>query len=214
VQLVSMKLILISPSERKDSEIPFLLNMFEQGLPTYHLRKTKFSTHELKKFIAEIPEKFHKRIVIHTHHKLAMEFDLKGIYISRTHKKRKTRLWLRLKWFKFRKNKLQVSVTFRNTEDLFDNGSEYNYVFLSPIFDSLSGNFQAGFFDYNLKATLKTAQYEVIARGGVSIDKIQKAHELGFSGAAFYSGIWKAKNPLQEFLKVKEKFAELNLPME
>ena len=84
-----MKLILLSPSERKDSEIPLLINMFEQGLPTYHLRKTKFSTRELKKFIGEIPKKYHSRIVLHTHHELAMKFDLKGVYISRSHKKRK-----------------------------------------------------------------------------------------------------------------------------
>ncbi len=209
-----MKLVIISPSERKDSELPYLLNMFEQGLPTYHLRKKKFSTRELKNFIAEIPEKYHKRIVIHTHHELAMRFNLKGVYISRSHKKRKLRTSMGMAWFKLRKRKLQVSATFRSIEDILDYNPKYDYVFLSPVFDSLSGNFQAGFSEYTLKLTLQQTKYKVIVRGGASSDNIQKSHELGFAGVAMHSSIWKAKNPLQEFLKVKEKFNELKIPME
>ncbi len=209
-----MKMILISPSERKDSELPYLIGMFEKGLQTYHLRKTKFSTKELYSFIAEIPEKFHNRIVIHTHHELAMKFNLKGIYISRSHKKRKLRTAFRLFWFKIRKVTLQRSLTLRSIEALLDYDSNYEYVLLSPVFDSLSGNFQAGFTEHNLKHALKITKYFTVARGGVSVDTLEKAHELGFKGAAFYSSIWKSKNPLQEFIKVKEKFAELNIPME
>lgn len=209
-----MKLIVLSPSQESDLEIPFLLNMFEQGLPTYHLRKTNFSTRELKVFIGEIPEKYHNRIVIHTHHELAVKFDLKGVYISSSHKKRKINLWLRRNWFKFRKGELQVSATCRSIEDILAPNPTYDYIFLSPVFDSASGNFQAGFSEYGLKSALKNTTHKVIARGGISTDTIQKAHELGFSGIAFYSGIWKTKNPLQEFLNAKEKFNELKIPME
>jgi thiamine-phosphate pyrophosphorylase len=119
-----------------------------------------------------------------------------------------------MQWFKFRKSELQVSATFRSTENLYEKELNYDTVLLSPVFDSLSGNFQAGFSESNIRAALKHTKYKVIARGGISVDKIQKAHELGFAGVAFYTSIWKTKNPLQEFLKVKEKFAELNLPME
>ena len=209
-----MKLVIISPSERRDSEIPYLLNMFEQGLPTYHLRKTKFSTRELKNFIAEIPEKYHKRIVIHTHHELAMRFNLKGVYVSRSHKRRKLRTSMRMAWFKLRKRKLQVSATFRSIEDILDYDPKYDYVFLSPVFDSLSGNFQAGFTEHDLSHAIKNTKYKVLARGGVSVENIQKAYELGFGGVALQSSIWKAKNPMEEFKKVKEKFNELKIPME
>ena len=209
-----MKLIVLSPSEKRESEISFLLNMFEQGLPAYHLRKIKFSTRELKNFISEIPEKYHNRIVIHTHHELALKFNLQGIYISSAYKKRKYSTWLRVKWLRLRRNKLQISRAFRSTEDLVDLKSKFNYVFLSPVFDSLSGNFQAGFSERNLRTALKETKYHVVARGGISVETIQKAKELGFWGVAFYSSIWKTKNPVQEFLKVKEKFNELKIPIE
>ncbi|HEY4797898.1 MAG TPA: thiamine phosphate synthase [Bacteroidia bacterium] len=209
-----MKLILVSPSDKKDFELPFLLNMLEQGLPTYHLRKIKYSTRQLSNFIAEIPEKYHPRIVVHTHHKLAMKYDLKGIYLSRSHKKRKIKTWLRTNWFKLRKNDLQVSTSIRNIETLLEHQSKYNYVFLSPVFDSLTGNFQAAFSDQSIRTILKQSKYKVIARGGISVDNIKKSHELGFDGVVLYSSIWKTPNPVQEFQKIKAKFAELNLPME
>lgn len=129
-----------------DSEIGILLNMFEQGLETYHVRKKTFSTRQLKNSLDEIPVKYHNRIVIHSHHELALQYNLRGIYISRSHKKRKIRLWLMEKWLKFRRSGLTISTTIRNLEDIIDVLPRYNYIFLSPVFDSLSGNFQAAFW--------------------------------------------------------------------
>jgi thiamine-phosphate pyrophosphorylase len=188
--------------------------MFENGLPTYHLRKTHFSTGELKDFISEIPKTFHNRIVIHTHHELTVQFNLKGIYLSHKHRRRRLRLWLMTKWLKFRKKDLQISATFHSIERLLNYQSKYDYVFLSPVFDSMSGNFHAGFSEYNLKNILQQTKYKVIARGGISVDKIERAWQLGFAGIAFHTGIWQKPNPIDEFLKIKEKFSELKLDME
>ncbi len=209
-----MKLILISPSKRQESEIGFLLNMFEQGLQTYHVRKKTFSTRQLKSYLEEIPEKYHPRIVIHTHHELALKFNLKGIYISRSHKKKKFKLWFWKKWLKLRRSRLEISTTLRSIDSVLDEAPDLDYVFLAPVFDSLSGNFQSAFSEYNLVPALKKTKYTVIARGGISSETIQKAHELGFAGVAFYTSIWKSNNPLHEFIKVKEKFSELKVPME
>ena len=209
-----MKLIVISPSKKQDSEFGFLLNMFEQGLATYHVRKKNFSTKELRTYLEAIPSKYHNRIVIHTHHELALKFDLKGIYISRSHKKNKFKLWFWKKWYKFRKSSLEISTTLRNVEDAMEYVPRYDYVFLAPVFDSLSGSFQAAFSEYNLVPFLRDSQYKVIARGGVSFDTIARAHQLGFGGGAFYSSIWKTDNPFTEFMKVKKKFVELSIPIE
>lgn len=209
-----MKLIVISPSKKQDSEIGFLLNMFEHGLQTYHVRKKTFSTRELRNYLEEIPAKYHNRLVIHSHHELALKFNLKGIYISRSHKRSKLKLWFWKKWLKLRKGNLEISTTQRSIEDVLEYIPRYDYIFLAPVFDSLSGNFQSAFSDYNLIPTLKNSKYKVMARGGVSTDTLQKAHQLGFGGVAFYTSIWKTENPLHEFMKVKEKFKELGIPIE
>lgn len=209
-----MELILISPSGRKDTELPYLLNMFENGLMTYHLRKTRFSTRELRNFIAEIPEKYHNRIVIHTHHELARRFNLKGVYISRSHKKRRYRTWFNLLCTRMTGKKILVSQTVRSIESMLDHHPLYDYVFLSPVFDSLSGNYQAAFTEGELRNVMKQTKYHTIARGGIHVGTIAEAHKLGFKGVAFYSGIWKKEKPLEEFKKIRDKFAELGIPME
>lgn len=209
-----MRLVLISPSKKQDSEIGFLLNMFEQGLPTYHVRKKTFSTRQLKNYLEDIPAKYHDRIVIHSHHELALKFKLKGIYISRSHKKNKFKLWFWKKWLKFRRNNLEISTTLRSIEDVMDYIPRYDYIFLAPVFDSLSGNFQSAFSEHNLIPALKNSKYKVMARGGVSADMIKKSQDLGFGGVVFYTSIWKSQNPLQEFMKVKAKFADLSIPIE
>lgn len=117
-------------------------------------------------------------------------------------------------WIKFRKRKFWVSSTLRSIGDILDYSPKYDYVFLSFVFDSLSGSFQTGFTEQTLRNALVKTRYVIIARGGVSVSVIQKAHELGFHSVAFYSAIWKASNPLEEFKKIKAKFEGLKLPME
>jgi thiamine-phosphate pyrophosphorylase len=209
-----MKVILISPSQKHDSEIGILLTMFEHGLSTYHVRKKNFSARELKKYIEEIPDQYHSRIVIHTHHELVLKYNLKGIHISRSHGRRNFKSWFWKNWLKYRIKNLKTSTIIRNIEGMMEFMPGYDYIFLLPVFDSLSGNFQSAFSEYNLISALRNTKYKVIARGGISVDNIEKAHSLGFGGVAFYTSIWKSENPLREYIKVKEKFMELSLPME
>src|SRR6478735_786042 len=98
-----MRLIVITPSKDVPDEQTLVTKMFESGLKTLHLRKPKHSTAQMMDYIKEIPKHFHNRIVIHSHHKLALKFNLKGIHLSRTHLSKQWRYWfvrarLRLKF--------------------------------------------------------------------------------------------------------------------
>lgn len=209
-----MKLIVLSPSDLKETELPTLLYMFENGLRTYHVRKTHYSTRELKKYIEEIPEKYHPRLVIHTHHDLAGQFNLKGVYISRSHKKRRFKTAWRLFWLRLRGKHLKRSATIRSIESLLDPQGRFDYVMLSPVFDGISEKFQAGFTDTEIRNGIKNSPCEVYARGGITVDTIAKAHSLGFAGIVFYSGLWKTPQPIETFKKIKDEFQDLGIPME
>ena len=52
-----------------------------------------FSTKELEGFIKEIPAHFHNHLVIHSHHKLALKYNLKGFHFTSTHLGQKFKLW-------------------------------------------------------------------------------------------------------------------------
>lgn len=207
-----MKIIVISSSDTSDLEPSIVTQLFENGLDIFHLRKPKLSTRELRDYIKQIPKGYHSRIVIHSHHKLARKFNLMGVHITKSHKKRKIRTWLRLKLLRIKNPSLVVSTSFRTIASLFEEDFKYTYVFLSPVFDSLTHKFQSGFSQHSLRAALDKTQHKVIARGGIDINSIEKVNELGFEGMALYSSIWKSSDPVQQFIAVRERCVELGIP--
>src|ERR1044071_534752 len=97
-----MKLIIISNSGTLENEATIVTQLFEAGLETFHLRKHKLSTKKTKEFIQQIPVHFHDRIIIHSHHNLARTFNLKGIHLTKSHKRKKFRTWFMLKLIKLK----------------------------------------------------------------------------------------------------------------
>jgi thiamine-phosphate pyrophosphorylase len=211
-----MKLIVISNSGSIEDEAQIITQLFEAGLETFHLRKHKLSTRKMKEFIKKIPEHFHNRIVIHSHHNLARKFNLRGIHLTKSHKKRKFRTWLSIKLIQLKNPNIIITTSYTTTGQILETGKKYNknYVFLSPIFDSLSSKFQGGFTEHSLKSAIQKSEIDIVARGGIDIDAIEKSFKIGFRGVAFYSAIWKKKDPVLEFNKIVEKFQELNIPIE
>lgn len=211
-----MKLIVISSSTTLENEAEIVTQLFEAGLETFHLRKLKISTKRMRAFIRQIPEHFHDRIFLHSHHNLAFKFNLGGIHLTSSHKKRKFRTWLKVFLIKLRHPKIEMTTSFRTIGHLLDleDNHAYSYVFLSPVFSSSSSRFQSGFTEHSLHSVIAKTRFNVIARGGVDVSVIEKGDSLGFKGLAFYSSIWKAKDPLIEFNKVVKEFERLNIPIE
>ena len=206
-----MKLILVSSSEKKEKETAIVTEMFQMGVENFHLRKPKLTTKELREFIEDIPVHFRNRIIIHSHHNLAIDYDLKGIHLTRIHKRRKLRQWFTMQRIRMKGKKIIVSTSFRKLADLYEEENKFSYVFLSPIFDSLSSKFQSGFNEYSLKAAMEKTPHKVVARGGMDASRIEMVKSLGFCGIAFYSTIWKSKDPVETMMRVLRKFEELGI---
>jgi thiamine-phosphate pyrophosphorylase len=206
-----MKLILISSSDQRERETDMVTRMFELGVDCFHLRKPKYTTRELRNYIEALPEPFHNRIIIHSHHNLALDYNLKGIHLTRIHKKRKFRQWFIMQRLRMKRKTIVVSTSFRKLANLYEEENKYSYVFLSPIYDSLSGKFQSGFNEFSLKAAMEKTPHKVIARGGMDVDRIEKVAQLGFYGIAFYSTIWKSPDPQASMLRILERFQQLGI---
>lgn len=80
---------------------------------------------------------------------------------------------------------------------------ELDYVFLSPIYSSISKPGHGGegaaatFPDADaLASALAGSRYPVLALGGVTPDRFSELAELGFAGAALLGSIWAADDPL------------------
>jgi thiamine-phosphate pyrophosphorylase len=210
-----MKLVVITQSQKSDSEIPAIIQMFEAGLETLHVRKNRFSTKELEAYIKEIPAHFHNRIIIHSHHKLALKYNLKGFHFTSTHLNKKLKLWWNTKMIYLRKPHLIKSISFKRISDLYvDEKVETNYCFLGTMFHNLSGELYSGFYPETVIAAIAKSGKKIYARGGVNEKSVELAYTLGFHGIALYGHLWKSTSPFQKYIDFVRYCKLNNIPIE
>ena len=91
-----------------------------------HLRKPESTSDEMERLIREIPKDYHKRLVLHDHHHLAVKYGLYGVHLN-------SRNPLPLEGWKG-----SVSRSCHSFEELKEWKDRCNYLSLSPIYDSIS----------------------------------------------------------------------------
>jgi thiamine-phosphate pyrophosphorylase len=210
-----MKLVVITQSQKSDNEILAIIQMFEAGLETLHVRKNRFSTKELDDYIKEIPAHFHNRIIIHSHHKLALKYDLKGFHFTSTHLKHNIKLWWNTKMIYLRKPHLVKSISYKRIAELYQEQKvKTDYCFLGTMFHNISGELYSGFYPETIKAAIDKSGRKIIARGGVNEKSVELAHQLGFYGIALYGHLWKSTAPFEKYIEFLRFCKEKNIPIE
>lgn len=203
-----MNLVLFSTTDRSLSEAKEVTQMFEEGLTAFHIKKSSFERHEMEEYLKAIPAEYHKYIIIHSNHKLRKTFKLGGLHLSRTHRKKKYDSWWKM--FKLRKfnPSLKFTRTFSKLSTVSSHKKKYDYVFLSPIYESISKLGHAGNFgNRSLEKYLKESRSPVYALGGVTPAHFEECNSLGFSGVALLGYVWNNKelSPIEAFRKAKEE---------
>jgi thiamine-phosphate pyrophosphorylase len=100
---------------------------------------------------------------------------------------------------------IQLSTSFHTFQDLIASPKVFDYVFLSPIFNSISKDgYNAGFDLEELKQVLENIGHHVIALGGVDENNLLITEELGFAGVAVLGAIWEDSNPVEKFKRIKK----------
>lgn len=191
-----MELILISSPGEKPNEIRFVKRIFEMGLSRFHLRKPDWSLDDLRKYLNEFPDEYLKRIVIHRRREVLKDFPLAGYHLSS-----------REDYFE-KDFEGSLSRSFHTLEDLRESEEQLDYVFLGPIFDSISKQgYKAafpptrlrGYFVERRKARVKRPR--IVALGGIVPDKVRVALSLGFDGVAALGGVWGSRYPQKAFMR-------------
>lgn len=208
-----MKLVVISSPNKFESELKLIPKLFDLGLETFHLRKPKFSYSSLNKYLKLFPKEYLSRVIIHSHHRLALKYNLKGVHITEKKKKKKIITAVKLKILKFLKKNLVVTSSFHSANDLLLDKKNYEYVFLSPVFQSISKqNYGTAFSEDILKKVLSKTHHKVMALGGINSGNIEKAKELGFSGVAVLGALWEEeKDPVETFIEIRNLCKEKEL---
>ena len=189
-----MKWITITSPEFLSGEAIFIDKLFSQGLDLLHIRKPDAPLEAYKRFLLQIPKQWYSRIVLHEHFALAEEFGLHGIHLNRRCSQVPD---------SFHRS---ISCSCHTLEEVKKQKDSKDYVFLSPIFDSISKvGYHAAFSPTSLKhaAIESIIDEKVIALGGITANNISLVKEWHFGGVAFLGDIWKRMSEPQvdEYLK-------------
>ena len=185
-----MKLIVITTPTYFVEEDQIITALFEEGLDILHLRKPTLPAVYAERLLTLIPDKFHKRIVIHDHFYLKEEYKLKGIHLSN-------------------RNPIvpdnytgHVSASCHTFDEVNADKKNCDYVFLSPIFDSISKEgYHSHFSDEDIREAVRQGiiDRKVIALGGVSDENIVCIKDFGFGGAAVLGSLWNKFDPASDY---------------
>lgn len=180
-----MKLIILTPPDFFVEEDKIIYSLFEEGLDLLHLRKPGSEPVYSERLLTLLPEEYHKQIVVHDHFYLKEEFNLKGIHLNSRNPKAPEGY------------NGHLSRSLHSLDELRNERKDYDYVFLSPIFDSISKSSYHAAFD---EATLKQAHNEglidknVMALGGITIDNMEQIRDYGFGGVVILGDLWNRFN--------------------
>ncbi len=176
-----MKLFIISSPDNIEKETEAIHQLFENGLECLHLRKPNFTKSDYAAFLCKISRDFHAFIVIHDFFDLCNEFNLKGIH----HNSRNQSV---PDFFKGTKSR-----SCHSMEEILCYKNKYDYLFLSPIFDSFSKHgYNAAFSSKQLNKASedKIIDKKVMALGGVNPHCINQLNRWHFGGVAVLGYLW------------------------
>lgn len=175
------RVVVITRPDFFEGELEIVVALFRAGLQLLHLRKPGALAHEIETFIEKIPKEFWGRVVLHDHFHLVSKYGLRGIHLN----SRANKLPIGYKG--------QISCSCHSFEEIKQCKEKSDYLFLSPIYDSISKEgYKASFTSEELADACKEGiiDQKVIALGGVTIDKFLELSSLGFGGVAMLGDIW------------------------
>lgn len=176
-----MKMIVITSPDKISGEAFAIGQLLDRGIDTIHIRKPDWDESQCRKLIEEIPEYYRHKLVVHQYFELCTEYHLQGIHLNKRHP------------FIPPHTEGTISCSCHSFEEVVHQKPTMNYVFLSPIFNSIS---KQGYLSNFSLASLREAQAEgiinekVIALGGVTSNKQPLLESLGFGGMAMLGEIW------------------------
>ncbi len=156
-------------------ESVFISRLLASGVDIVHLRKPGATAADCARLLDELPADDRRRIVVHDFFELVEPYGLRGIHLNA----RRSTVPDDYKG--------HVSRSCHSLEEVKLYKAACDYVFLSPIFDSVSKQgYASAFTDEALKQASSEGiiDRKVVALGGVTPDKISYLRRLGFGGAA------------------------------
>lgn len=191
-------LILISSENKINHEGAICNELFQSGLPLLHLRKPEVEEDYFRDLLNSINAEYHARISLHQFHNLEIDFKIGGLHFTEKNRisfGENLNSHLEMK----QKEGMRITTSIHSLSNFPK--SNFDYYFLSPLFDSISKKDYKGH-----RINVDEREEKIIGLGGIKESNIKKAQELGYSGVAVLGSIWNGRNPLQSYHKIKGEY--------
>lgn len=180
-----MKLVILTQPRYFVEEDKILEALFEEGMDDLHLYKPGESPIYAERLLSLLPEDYHHRITVHDHFYLKDEFKLGGIHLDDMAQEKPDGY------------KGKISRTCTLSDDIRQAKKKCRYVFLHTSFQ-MWGNEQPDTKALSLAARNGLIDKYVYAYGGMTLDNVQMARDLGFGGVVIGNDLWDRFNIHQE----------------
>lgn len=189
-----MKIIAITTPNFIECEASVIPHLLQLGVDLVHIRKPSATSEQLALLLNSLPTWCYDQLVVHDCLELANKYNLKGVHLNRRNHTVPDNF------------QGSVSMSCHSLEEVEIKKDMADYVFLSPIFNSISKNgYNSAFNKEELHNAMKqgTIDKKVIALGGVSLANLETVKDLGFGGAALLGDIWyRTESPdFDEYIK-------------
>ena len=189
-------IIVLSHPEEIENESSIINQLFEAGLPIFHLRKPNTTEQEVKTMLEQIKPEYRERVVLNQFYHLSEEFGIHRFHFS-TDRRNKGE---HTNW----KKEGNVLSTSTHSEAELNNIEAFDYAFLSPVFESIT---KPGYKNEALQFTASPLRKQkIIALGGINADHCAELKERGFDGIGILGAIWQSEHP------VAVSYTHLTLP--
>lgn len=202
-----MKLIVITSPHPIPYEAQRIRELFDCGIDTLHLRKPGASAADCARLLDALPDECLRRIVVHDHFQLCRDYGLGGIHLNRRNPTvppfiaaarsgKSTACGYQTIGCSSETRPATiptVSASCHSMAEAAAKKADADYVFLSPIFDSISKQgYQAAYSDDALSeaAAGGIIDSRVIALGGITAERMPMLRRWHFGGAAFLGDVW------------------------
>ena len=177
-----MKIIAIStPKVEVDADVCIIKSLLDGGVDVVHLRKPDSTIDECRNLLDRLDAAYLSRIVVHDFVALYDEFTLRGVHSNRN-------VPILPPGYVG-----QHSRSCHSFEEVVRYKDEVDYLFLSPIFDSISKyGYNSAFGSDMLRQAADDGiiDEKVIALGGVTFDRLPYLRDLQFGGAAMLGALY------------------------
>ena len=187
-----MELFVIAhPTILKDETL--LVNqLFDAGLPVFHLRKPTADEAAHRKFMDGILPEYHNRVALHHFHALVNDYNIKRLHHTESFRKSST-----IGDFS---QPYTYSTSIHQLAEI-DQIKSYHYSFFGPVFNSLSKPGYMGITDAGFSVT-QSKTTKLIALGGIDLNNIDQVKAMNFDGIALLGSIW--NEPAQAIINFKK----------